>query len=164
MQKSMVTFNFSIFFTGITSFGQSWSKKSNLSVYAEIWYLDLYDYAEFNGSIHQNIKIVSLSWHLIPMLISVLDGKPPFWANLVQNIKIVSLSSSNVVPTIIEMIFESGSSFHVEWRTAGGVYFLFSRVFCYYWRSFGLAGGAGRWAMILWGLSTFLIFRNLLGS
>ena len=48
------------------------------------------------------------------MLISVLDGKPPFWANLVQNIKIVSLSSSNVVPTIIEMIFESGSSFRVE--------------------------------------------------
>ena len=30
------------------------------------------------------------------------------------------------------------------------------------WQSFHFSGGAGRWAIILWGLDTFLIFPNFL--
>ena len=58
------------------------------------------------GDLAQNIKIVSLSWNLIPTLIrickSVLDRKYSFWANLVQQIKIVS-SSWNLVLRLIRV-------------------------------------------------------------
>ena len=59
----------------------------------------------------QNIKIISLSWNLVPRpiwicriqwwcsLFFVLDWKYFFWANLVQQTKIVSLSW-NLAPTV----------------------------------------------------------------
>ena len=59
----------------------------------------------------QKIKMISLSWNLVPRLIricrtqqwryffSVLDWKRPFWTNLVKKIKIVSLNW-NLVPRI----------------------------------------------------------------
>ena len=50
-------------------------------------------------------------------------------------------------------MFGSGSSFRVGWRTAGGL------VLAGIW--FG--GGTGRWAGILRGLGTFLVFPNFLG-
>ena len=58
----------------------------------------------FGANLVKKIKLVSLSWNLVPELIqickiqsmmfifSVFDRKHPFWANLVQEIKIVSLS------------------------------------------------------------------------
>ena len=33
-------------------FGQIWSKKSNMLVWAESWYLDLFRYAKFIGAVH----------------------------------------------------------------------------------------------------------------
>ena len=50
-------------------------KKSKLSVSAEIWYPGEFEYAEFNGGVHFCFRL-----------------KIPFWANLVQKIKIASLS------------------------------------------------------------------------
>ena len=41
-----------LFLIGNTLVRQIWSKKSKLSVEAEIWYLDLFEYAEFSGSVH----------------------------------------------------------------------------------------------------------------
>ena len=50
------------------------------------------------------------------------------------------------------------------WRAAGGG-------LNFYWGfsagiggAFILVGGAGRWAVVLWVLGTFLVFHNLLGS
>ena len=52
MQNSMECSLF-FFLTRNTFFGKIWSKKSSkLSVWGEIWYLDQFEYAEFNGSIH----------------------------------------------------------------------------------------------------------------
>ena len=51
-------------------FEQISSKKSKFLVSAEIWYRDQYEYAEFKGDVHFY----------------------PFWINLVQKVKIVSLS------------------------------------------------------------------------
>ena len=62
-------------------------------------------------------------------------------------------------------IFGAGSSFRVGWRTAGGgggLDLCFSGFFRWYWRRFHFGGGAGRWAIVLWGLDTFLIFPNFL--
>ena len=61
----------------------------------------------------QNIKIVSLSWNLVPRLIRIcgpqwwylffiLERKHPFWANLVQRIKTASLSW-NLVSSLIRI-------------------------------------------------------------
>ena len=60
---------------------------------------------------------------------SVLDQKHTFKADLVQKIKIVSLSW-NLVPTTIHKIFETNSSFYVKKHTTGKFSFYFSRVFC----------------------------------
>ena len=51
MQNSMVMFTFSVLIRN-TLFGQISSKKSNLSVEVEIWYLDQFKYAELNGDVH----------------------------------------------------------------------------------------------------------------
>ena len=68
----------------------------------------------FWANLVQKIKIVSLSWNLVPKLIRkyriqwhcsfffVLVRKHPFWANLVQKIKLVSLSW-NLVPRLIRI-------------------------------------------------------------
>ena len=60
--------------TGNTLFGQIWSEKSK------------FEYTEFNGGVH----------------FFCLDWKQPFWANVVQKIKIVSLSR-NLVPKLIRI-------------------------------------------------------------
>ena len=57
---------------------------------------------------------------------------------------------------IADGVFGTGSGFGVEWRTAERVYFLFFGGFVLV-----LAGG-WRWAIVLWGLGTFLIFPNFL--
>ena len=50
MQNSIVMFTFS-FSAGNTLFGTICSKKLKLSVEAEIWYLDQFEYAEFNDAV-----------------------------------------------------------------------------------------------------------------
>ena len=75
MQKLTVIFNFSVFDRKI-DFGQIWSKNPKLLVGSEIWFLDKFEFAEFNWGIHY----------------FVLDQKKPFLANLLQKIKIVTLS------------------------------------------------------------------------
>ena len=74
----------------------------------------------FWANLVQKIKIVSLSWNLVPTLIrisriqwwcsffSILDRKHPFWANLVQKVKIVSLSW-NLVARLIRIC-------RIQWR------------------------------------------------
>ena len=52
-------------------FGQIWSKKLKLSVKAEIWYQDWFEYAEVNGGAH----------------LFCFRPKNPFWAYLVQKFK-----------------------------------------------------------------------------
>ena len=51
MQNSMMIFTFSIFDRKYP-FGQIYSKKSELSLYAETWYLDYFEYAELNDDVH----------------------------------------------------------------------------------------------------------------
>ena len=46
----MVVFTFSVLI-GSTRFRQIWSKKYKLSVSAEIWCLDQFEYAELNGDV-----------------------------------------------------------------------------------------------------------------
>ena len=52
-------------------------KKSELSVEAEIYHLDKFENVEFNGDLH---------------FFFFFGRKYPFWVNLVQKIKIVTLS------------------------------------------------------------------------
>ena len=100
----------------LSKFGQ---KKSKLSVSVEIWHLDYFDYAEFNGDAHffrfwlelpfldklgpknQNcqFKLIfgtytnsNMQNSMTLFIFSVLDRKHSLWANLVQKIKNVSLS------------------------------------------------------------------------
>ena len=78
--------SFFLFLIGNTLFGQIWSKKSKLSLWAEIWYLHLFEHAEFIGDVH----------------FFVFDRKYPFLANLVQKVKIISWSS-NLVARLIQI-------------------------------------------------------------
>ena len=64
----------------------------------------------------------------------VCDRKCPFWANLDQGVKIVSVRS-NLVPTIIHGVFETGSG-------CGGLGYLF-RGFLLVLVGFVLAVGLG---------------------
>ena len=65
-------------------------------------------------------------------------------------------------PAVIRWVFGAGSGFCVG-RTVGGFNYCFSWVFCWCWRGVPFGGeGGGRWAIILWGLGIFLIFRNFL--
>ena len=51
MENSVVMFTFSDF-NQKYPFWVIWSKKSELSVYSEIWYQDYFEYAEFNGDVN----------------------------------------------------------------------------------------------------------------
>ena len=44
-------FPFSVFH-GKYPFGQIWSQNSKFSAYAETWYLDYFEYAQFNGDLN----------------------------------------------------------------------------------------------------------------
>ena len=68
------------------------------------------------------------------------------------------------LPTMARGVFGAGSGFRVEWHTAVGVYFLSFGGFLLVLRGFYFGGGAGRWAILLWGLDTFLMFPNSQGS
>ena len=65
---------------------------------------------------------------MVMFTFSVLDWKQPFWANLVQKKKFVSLDW-NLVLTSSHKIFETNSSFHVKQRTMGKIQFLFFKSF-----------------------------------
>ena len=73
---------------------------------------------------------------------------------IVKEIKFEGLSqvrSKKVFPvTIIHKIFETNSSFHVN--------FCFSRVFSSINKALDFDGGTGHWGIILWDLDTFLMF------
>ena len=73
MQSSMVMFTFSVSDWKYI-FGQIWSKKSKLSIWAEILH-----YTNLNKQ-----DYVENMWCL-----RVLDQKSPFWTNLVKKIKVV---------------------------------------------------------------------------
>ena len=68
-------------------------------------------------------------------------------------------------PSIAHGIFKAGSNFRVGWWT-GGVSFLFFKGFLQVLAGFsgwwGGGGGAGRWAIVQWGLYTLLKFPNFL--
>ena len=76
---------------------------------------------------------------------------------------------------------ESNKGFQAQWLTGylrlgtnsgfrvgsalgwgGGGKFCFPGVFCFYWGNFYFGGGTERWAIIPWGLDTFLVFPNFL--
>ena len=54
----------------------------------------------------------------------------------------------------------SGGIVHRGW----GLIAIFRNSFASTSEIFILSGGAGRWAIILWGLETFLIYPNFVGS
>ena len=68
------------------------------------------------------------------------------------------------LPTMARGVFGAGSGFRVEWHTAVAVYFLSFGGFLLVLRGFYFGGGAGRWAILPWGLDTFLMFPNSQGS
>ena len=74
-----------LFLSGNTLFGQIWSKKSKSSLYAKVTYT--------NSSMQNS---------MVMFILSVFDWKYPFWANLVQKVKIISLSW-NLVPRVIRI-------------------------------------------------------------
>ena len=105
------------FSSGNTLFGQIWSKNLKLSVSGESWYLDWFEYAEFNAGVHlfrfqsempflgkfgrncQNcqFKVKLGIWtnsnmqnSMMMFTLFVFDHKYPFWSNLAQKNKIVS--------------------------------------------------------------------------
>ena len=75
MDNSMILFIFFLYDQKYT-FWEKLVQKSKLSVEGETWYLYFVEYAEFIGDVH----IFSSGW------------KYSFWGNLVQSMKIVSLS------------------------------------------------------------------------
>ena len=116
MHNSIMLFSF-LFLSGNTLFGQILSKKSKLSVESEIWQLDYFEYAEFSDAAHffcfsveipflakfgpqnQNSRFKlkfgtytnsNMQNSMVMFIYFVFDDKQPFWANLVQNIKIIS--------------------------------------------------------------------------
>ena len=76
----------------------------------------------------------------------------------------ISRDFVGIPPTVGHGVFEGKSSFRVAFRTAVGFNCCISGLFCYYWLNvhFGGGGGASHWALILWGLDTFLIFPNFI--
>ena len=86
MQNSVMMFTFSVFNCKYLFLANLVQKNENLWIEAKIYYLDYFEYAKFNGGVH-------FFW-FIP--------ETPFWANLVQQIKIVSLSW-NLVPRLFRI-------------------------------------------------------------
>ena len=115
------TFPFS---TANSLFWQIWSKKNhncqlklklgtqtNSIMQSSMFTFFVFDWNyPFCANLAEKIRIVNLSWKVVPKLIwigkiqwwrlFVLDWKYPFWINLVQNIKLVSLSW-NLMPRLI---------------------------------------------------------------
>ena len=68
-----------------TVFGQMWSQKSKLSVSAQIWHVDYFEYVEqwcslvsfsirnaiFEQLSSKKVKIISLSWNSVPTIIPI---------------------------------------------------------------------------------------------
>ena len=112
--------SFYLFYTRNTLFGQIWSKKSKLSVWPENWYKDnlnmknsmsmfifpVFDWKYLFWKFVPYRKILYWSYNLEPRLIRIcrircwfsfcLDRKYPFWVNLVQKFKRVSLRQNLV--------------------------------------------------------------------
>ena len=103
-----------LFETGNTFFAQIWSKKSQSHNSMVVFSFCILDGKKlFLASLVQNIKIVILSWNLVPRLInnlnmqnsmmlfarSVLDWKHSFWESFVQKLSIVRLNW-NLVPML----------------------------------------------------------------
>ena len=76
--------SFFLFLIGNTLFGQIWSKKSN-------YQLKLKFGSQTNSNMHNSMMLLTFF---------VFEWKYSFWANLVQKIKILTLSW-NLVPTLI---------------------------------------------------------------
>ena len=73
----------------------------------------------------------------------------------------------NKYGTIGYGIFETDSGFRVEWRTERGVWSLCFGALSLVLMEFLFCqreSGGGHWAIIHWGLGTFLIFPNVLRS
>ena len=117
------------FLSGNILFGQIWFKKSTLSVEAEIWCPHQFKYAEFNIDVHffrfqleisflgkfgpknQNYQFKlefgtysnsNMQSSMVMPTFFVFDWKYLFWANLVQKVKLISLSW-NLVPRLIRI-------------------------------------------------------------
>ena len=105
MQKSMVLFNFSVS-PEIPFLGKFCPKYQNHRFKLKFG-------TETN---------VNMQNSMVMLIFSVFDRKYPFWANLVQNIKIVKLSW-NLIPTVIFIIFLdflcfTKFFFHLKWNHA----------------------------------------------
>ena len=90
-------------------------KNSALAKIVQRWFFCCFHWKyPFLTNLFQKIKIVSLSWNLVPRVIwisrhqwwcslfSVFDWRYPFWANLVQKTKIVSFRW-NLTPRLIRI-------------------------------------------------------------
>ena len=110
MQNSVVVFTFSVLdqkypfwsnlFRKIIIVSLSWNVEPKLIRICRIqWWCSLF-------LVLKLIRICRIQWWC--SLFSVLDGKHPFWANLVQKIKTVSLSW-NLAPRLIWI-------WRIQWR------------------------------------------------
>ena len=99
------------------------SQNSKLVVKAEIWYINLFEYAKFYGDVHYvfvpgkiwskksvlfNLQLSgtltnsNMQNSMMMSILFVLERTQPFWTNLVQKIRTVSLSW-NLVPRLIRI-------------------------------------------------------------
>ena len=115
MQNSMGMFTFSVF-AWRYHFGQNWSKKSKLTVWAEIWICSIMQEicgAHFScfrreklflNKSGQNLKTFSLSWNLVPKPIWVCEIQwlCSLFLFLTINIFLVC-STSNLIQRIIRI-------------------------------------------------------------
>ena len=74
------------------------------------------------------------------------------------------LTGWGVQPAMAHKVFGTDSSFRVKWRTTGRLKLLFFKSFLLVLAKLSFWQGAGRWASILWGFGTVLIFSNFLKS
>ena len=70
----------------------------------------------------------------------------------------MGLQSVTPLQSVTALVFAWGGA--LRWKFG----FYFSGVLGQDWRNFHFGGGDARWGIILWGLDTFLIFPNFLGS
>ena len=125
----MVIFTFSVFWSEIPFLGkfgwknQNCQSKRKIGTYSNfniqnsmvIFTFSVFDWKyPFWANLVQKIKVISLSWNLVPTLIRIcriewwcslffiFGRKYPVWDNLVQKIKIVSLRC-NLIPKLIRI-------------------------------------------------------------
>ena len=134
------------------------------NIYERLIFNSLFNYTDENELLNPNQSDFRPFDSCVGLLLSInheiFSG---FGCGLPGDVRAVFLGMPGVFggilfPAVGRGVSGAGSGFRVGWPTTGRVLLFFLCLFA------SIGGGGGRWAIILWGSGTFLIFPSFLRS